>query len=191
MRPLLVTIVAALALTSATTAMAAPPTWTPARMAQVAPSLPGPVVNIDGSARETFRAGIPTCVGIGTRVNGGFLGFRCSVAWRSGFLNKGTAPLWVRPLASGYCLSSSGFAGCPPSFRPDDPRACGRVVEACMVKAARTVTDRAIRASGRIAVNLLCGFRSALVARCEWLGGSATVTYTLGAAGWKPTVAFG
>lgn len=164
--------------------------WSVAQMSALAPQLPGPTVNLDGAAQDSYKVGTPKCVGIGTQARGGYPGFRCTVSWRRGFLHSGTAPLWVRPQAGGYCLSATGFAGCPAVFRPDDPRACGRVVETCTVRAARRATGLAIRARGELAVNLLCTFRSALVSRCEWMSGSAVITYRLGAEGWKPTVVF-
>lgn len=168
-----------------------PAYWAPARMAAVAPTLPGPLVVHGYNSFITQLAATPKCVGIGTAKAGSYPGFRCAVAWKKGFIEEGTGTLWVRPQARGFCVSSTGFASCPAAPRTDDPRLCpsprssaDRYAEYCTTNAARNLVNRAVRN----AVNLGCTVRSVLVIRCEWIGGAATVTFSLGAV-WKSTVA--
>lgn len=189
-------VLMALAGTGVASAAVPPTYWTPAQMARVAPQLPGPLIVSDlgyGSI-PTRLAGTPACVGIGTAHQGAFPGFRCAVSWKSGYTKAGKGTLWVRPRAGTYCVSSVGFASCPAAPRPDDPRVCGNrtpsehYAEYCTSKAARRAVDRAVRNAGRLAVNLTCVVRSTLAVDCDWGGGKATVTFTLGATAWKTDV---
>jgi hypothetical protein len=182
-------LVLVLALVTAGVASAAPVYWSPAQMRTVAPQLPGPLITIDGSTRLTRLASVPSCVGIGRPSRGAFPGYRCAVEWKYAFTERGRGTLWVRPQAGSFCVSSFGFAACPAVPRPDDPRVCGtrpadRYAENCTSRAARTAVDRAVREAGRIAVNLACVPRSTLVVVCDWGGGTAVVTFTLGAS-WR------
>lgn len=187
-------VLCALAVTGVASAATAPTYWTPAQMRALAPQLPGPLVvsELSHGSVVTRLAGTPTCVGIGTAKGGAFPGYRCAVDWKFG-LAKGNGTLWVRPRAGSYCVSSTGFASCPAAPRPDDPRVCGtrsssdRYAENCTMKAARTAVDRAVRAAGGIAVNLTCVSRSVFAVECDWGRGTATVTFSLGAA-WKTNV---
>ena len=191
MRTILFALTVALLLVGV--ASAAPVYWTPAQMRAVAPQLPGPLVTIETATILSNLDGTPTCVGIGTARAGAFPGYRCKVAWKRGFTMRGTANMWVRPRTGGYCVSSIGFGSCPAAPRPDDPRVCGTsradvYAENCTTKAAREAVGRAVKAAGRIAVNLGCVPRSTLVIACDWGGGTATVTFTLGTA-WRTNVA--
>lgn len=180
-------------LVSAGIASAATVYWTPAQMATVSPQLSGPLVTYGTGTQVSRIDGTPVCVGIGRSARGAFPGFRCAVAWRYGSQRSGRASLWVRPQAGSYCVSSIGFASCPAAPRSGDPRVCesrtqlGHYAEYCATKAARRAVDRAVREAGRLAYNLGCVPRSTLVLACDWGGGTAIVTFTLGAS-WRAGV---
>lgn len=206
MKRLIATVAVALATASA--ALAASSGFTPAQMRAelLAPSTVFYTAGQFGGQEYGTKlpAGdltSPTCRGLGKPAKGAYVVFSCAETFHD-VAGTSNVTMWVRPYSSTVvCQTAISVGACPPAppVHPlaGDPRMCGAPAFAyayCLYGAARSAASAKLRAENVIAVNYGCKATTAFVYLCAGSGAGAnpatnlTVRFRPSKTTWSTTV---